>query len=358
MIDFKVKLKDSYRFLETVNFHRIQKVRAQKVLSQLEKNNSRKLDKKLIYLCNDYAKDVFGDLRYADWLYVYASVAREFRTGWIPENYYKEYVVKELKGLHGQISDLRSANRLIFDSKSFPDIGSYVNGLFLDEKGFFLPDIQISRKLFENDSTIVFKQDGSEQGLGIYFFTSSTFDLDKVRQLGNGVFQSYVKQHPELAMFSSKSVSTLRITTVSTDLAEIQVRTSDMRVGGVGATHVESTSFVRIPVDVNSGHYLMPAYNVDWSISTNNSYGGKDFEGRQFPKFIEACELVLELHRKIPFVRCIGWDVVVDEEGEVKILEWNGLNNGIKFGEATQGPCFADLGWEEIWRINRALQAK
>ena len=355
MIDLKVKLKDSYRFLEAVNFSRIQKVSARKVLSQLEKNNSEKLDKHLIYLCNEYAKDVFGDLKYADWLYVYAYVAKEFRTGWIPENYYREYVVKELKGLHGQISDLRSINRLVFDSKSFPDVGSYVNGLFFDGKGLFVPYSQVPRKLFDNDSTIVFKQDGSEQGLGIYFFSSSNFDVDTVRQLGNGVFQSYVKQHPELAIFSSKSVSTLRITTVSTDAAEIQIRTSDLRVGGVGATHVKSTSFVRIPVDIKNGQYLMPVYNMDWSISTNKNYGGVNFEDRHFPKFIEACELVLQLHGKIPFVRCIGWDVVVDEEGQVKILEWNGLNNGIKFGEATQGPCFADLGWEKIWRINRTL---
>jgi hypothetical protein len=31
-------------------------------------------------------------------------------------------------------------------------------------------------------------------------------------------------------------------------------------------------------------------------------------------------------------------------------MEWNGTYNDIKFSEATQGPCFADLGWERLWK--------
>jgi hypothetical protein len=29
-------------------------------------------------------------------------------------------------------------------------------------------------------------------------------------------------------------------------------------------------------------------------------------------------------------------------------MEWNGSFPGIKFHEATQGPCFDDLGWEQL----------
>jgi hypothetical protein len=47
----------------------------------------------------------------------------------------------------------------------------------------------------------------------------------------------------------------------------------------------------------------------------------------------------------MPFVRCIGWDLTVDDQGAVQILEWNGGHTGIKITEATQGPCFADLNW-------------
>lgn len=353
MFDLKTKLKDSLKFILNVRFHQTHKTKALKALRQLEMNDSRKFEKQLKELCDDYALRVFGSKKYVYWLYVYAYVAKEFRTGWIPVNYYLEYVVKELKGLHGLMSGLRSTNRLFLGQDFFPDIGSYVNGLFLDEKGLFICESKISGELFKNASIVIFKQDVSERGLGIHFFTSTNFETTKIRELGNGVFQTYVKQHPDLAIFSSTSVSTLRITTVSTNSAQIQVRASNLRIGFIGSTHIESERYVVIPVDISSGKYLVPAYRFDWTIATKKDYGGEDFENKSFPKFSEACNLVVELHGKIPYVRCIGWDLVIDEKGEVKILEWNGYNNAIKFDEATQGPCFIDLGWEDIWRLKK-----
>ena len=35
---------------------------------------------------------------------------------------------------------------------------------------------------------------------------------------------------------------------------------------------------------------------------------------------------------------------------KIQLMEWNGTYNDIKFSEATQGPCFADLGWERLWK--------
>jgi hypothetical protein len=58
----------------------------------------------------------------------------------------------------------------------------------------------------------------------------------------------------------------------------------------------------------------------------------------------------LRCHARTPLVRCIGWDMTVDHEGGVQILEWNGGHRNIKFTEATQGPCFADLGWTKLRR--------
>ena len=39
----------------------------------------------------------------------------------------------------------------------------------------------------------------------------------------------------------------------------------------------------------------------------------------------------------------IGWDVTLDDQENLRVMEWNAGHNGIKFTEATQGPCFSDL---------------
>jgi hypothetical protein len=66
----------------------------------------------------------------------------------------------------------------------------------------------------------------------------------------------------------------------------------------------------------------------------------------KIPAFRDCVDTVLQLHGKIPFARCIGWDIAVDESGQVQVMEWNGEHNDVKFSEATQGPCFLDLNWE------------
>ena len=354
-MNLKQVVKKSINMAETSYYHRAQKLKALAVLAQLENNSARKLSKQVRSTCDSYAVEILGDITYANWLYVYSHVSDGFKEGWIPANYFSIYVVSKLKGLHGEVSGLRSLNRLVLDSDTFPDIGSYINGLFFDEHGSLIPESKISSLLFRDRSMLIFKKDESEQGDGVYFFTSADFQTGKIRLLGNGVFQSIVTPHPDLAKFSSQALSTLRITTVSTDDAEIQIRACDMKVGGVGTTHVLPSSFVRIPVDIKTGRFMPPAYRLDWSIASQSDYGGESFADRSFPHFSDACDVVLKLHQKVPYVRCIGWDVAIDDNGQVKVLEWNGFHNDIKFGEATQGPCFADLGWEKIWRKRQEL---
>jgi len=60
--------------------------------------------------------------------------------------------------------------------------------------------------------------------------------------------------------------------------------------------------------------------------------------------------LVLRLHRARPYARLLGWDVTVDKNNDVQIMECNGGHCEIKSSEAMQGPCFADLGWETWWK--------
>jgi hypothetical protein len=74
------------------------------------------------------------------------------------------------------------------------------------------------------------------------------------------------------------------------------------------------------------------------------------YAGKKIPNFQNCVSTVLELHQQLPYVRCIGWDLIVDEQEQINLMEWNGLDNDIKVSEATQGPCFSDMGWEHLWK--------
>ena len=43
------------------------------------------------------------------------------------------------------------------------------------------------------------------------------------------------------------------------------------------------------------------------------------FENKRIPNFNKCISTALELQKRMPFVRCIGWDMVIDKNDEVKI---------------------------------------
>ena len=68
------------------------------------------------------------------------------------------------------------------------------------------------------------------------------------------------------------------------------------------------------------------------------------------PSFDAARDACLRLHDAFPHYTFLGWDVGIADDGRFYILEWNGIHPGITSIEATTGPAFDDLGWEDLWK--------
>ena len=327
------------------------RVEAKSILRTLE-GKFGKTSSSNIKLADEYAREVLGHSHYAPWLYVYTAIAGTFKEGWIPDNYYGSVVVPKLKGSYGDIADLKPLTFTIFGSDSFPDIASFVNGLFLTVDNTPINYRDIEGILFDKAEKIVFKIDNSKQGIGIFFFEKKSFDIEKIKKLGNGVFQSYIVQHKLFNDFAPNSVATLRMTTVVNDDGDISLRACYLRLGRIDDTHIQSTSNIRIAVDLSSGEFSTDGHLPSWLTVKEHPDTKIGFSGCRIPSFEQCVSTVLELHKKAPFARSIGWDVTVDIDDNVRLIEWNGGHNDIRFTEATQGPCFSDLGWERLSNIS------
>ncbi|MFO8028765.1 MAG: sugar-transfer associated ATP-grasp domain-containing protein [Cyclonatronaceae bacterium] len=298
--------------------------------------------------CDDYATEVLGHIHFAPWLYVYTVIAGQFKEGWIPDNYYGSVVVPKLKGEYGKMSSLNALNTVLFQSKSFPDVLFYANGIFFDNEYQFVPLEDAESIIFGDQDRAVFKLDLSLRGRGIHIIKRDRFSVDYIQKLGNGVFQRYIKQHGVFEKFAIDSVATLRVTTVFQDNGEVSARASHLRFGTGDDAYVKSRTNIRLPIDLETGAFHDAGYTVDWNETKTHPTSNVEFAGNRIPNFKTCIATVRKLHRKVPFVRCVGWDISVDFEEHVQVMEWNGGHNGIKFTEATQGPCFADLGWEHL----------
>lgn len=330
-----------------LSFHERHEYQVSKILKGIEPEHGT-LTENSIRECDNYAMEILGHKKYAPWLYVYSAISGQFKEGWIPDNFYGSQVVPNINGHYGTCASLKPLNAKFFHTKEFPDIGSFVNGLFLDTNYQAYSEKSFIKHLFRNCDRIVFKTDKSLKGKGIHFFNPNSFSAEYVKSLGNGVFQSFVEQHSLFDEFAPESVATIRLTTVVNDDGEVSVRGSHLRLGTESDTHVKSATEVRVPITPGTGELdkagYLPSYLTIYSHPTSQ----KSFDNVTIPNFKKCVATVNRLHLKVPFVRCIGWDVTLDKEGEVVILEWNGGHNGIKFTEATSGPSFSDLNWERF----------
>lgn len=328
-------------------YHRNHVMQAKRILKKIEGVKG-SLSQHIVRQCDGYAREMLGHRHFAAWLYVYSAIAGRFKAGWIPDNYYGSVVVPKLKGDYGKVSSLKPLNFTIFSSNSFPDILSYSNGVFFDAECRVLPHDSIKGKLFADQDRVVYKLNNSSRGRGIFFFDRESFDLGTVYKLGNGLFQRLINQHEIFREFAKESVATLRMTTVSEDDGTTSLRACYLRLGGGTDTHVQSESHTRIPIDMKSGAFHNAGFTTDWLEIDYHPTSKVKFHGKFIPAYAECLQLVTELHKRVPYVRCIGWDVTLDDKQNVKVMEWNAEHNDIKFSEATQGPCFSDLHWERL----------
>lgn len=298
--------------------------------------------------CEEYATEVLRHKKFAPWLMVYSAFSGGFKEGCIPDNFYGAKVVPVIQGRAGQVSFQKSLCARLFNSRSFPDLGSRINGALFDKAYRCLSFVDAQARFFDGNDRVIFKPDGTGRGKGIHIFDVRSFDRATVDRLGNGVFQRYVRQHPLFDCFSTTAVAAVRITTVVEDSGEISVRAAYLSLATGSDTHVQLESLVGVPVDIATGKLADSGINSSWVECSAHPTSGEPFAGKRVPAYEQCVRTVIAHHRGIPFVRCVGWDVAVDSDEEVRILEWNGFHNAINLAEAAQGPCFKDLRWERF----------
>jgi hypothetical protein len=344
------KLKDTLRntinSLNDFRYHDLHRKTAMGLLEKIEKERG-KTNTKYIKSAKDYAKEVLGSKKYAPWLYVYSAIAGKFKEGWIPDNYYGKIVIPKMTGDYNLSERNKITNLLLNPSKSI-DLAYYINNLFWDTNNKSIDEKHIIEQLFKNNQTIVYKIENSLQGGGVFFFDRENFKIDKIKALGNGVFQSFIKQHNFFSEFSKRSVATLRLTSICNNSGSIEVKASFLRLGRNNDTHVKSISAIKIPVDIKNGELSKYGYYTDWTTTELHPDSKITFANKKIPFFEQCLSEVTRMHNRIPYVRSIGWDVIVDETNNFQLIEWNAGHNDIKFTEATQGPCFKDLHWEKL----------
>lgn len=334
---------------ESYFYHASHKDQAQQLIASMTSLAGRQQSNALFRQCDEYASDVLGSRKYSPWLKAYTVFCGTFKEGWIPDNYYGKVVVPMLSGIYGQISTYKSLSARLFQTDLLPDLAYSANGLLHTPAMEIVKPDQLKKYLFSGNERIVYKLDNGGQGTNVFVYDVDSFP-DESLAFGNGVFQSYIIQHPFFDTFNDQSVATIRITTVVDDESNVSCRSAFLRLPRSAETHVKSATEIKVVVNAD-GELHQEGYLPNWVPVTHHPDSNKAFADQIIPNFAACVQTCVSLHKRMMFPRLIGWDVIVDENEDVKLLEWNGDHNGIKFSEAVHGPCFADLGWQNLWKV-------
>lgn len=164
------------------------------------------------------------------------------------------------------------------------------------------------------------------------------------------IVQDILEQHPELAILNPTSINTIRVISYMREKEVVPLSavlrigrsgsfTDNWSLGGV-ACGVNKEGFLNtFAVDIYGGRY----YKTD---------NGTPLQGVKIPHYEKILVAIKSLHRQLPYFRIISWDLLIDENSEVKMIEFNAMGQDINAHQMANGPLFGPY-FNEILEIAR-----
>jgi hypothetical protein len=292
-----------------------------------------------------YARERFGSTIYAPWLLFYATYRGRFVEGWIPDNFFQEVAVGRLNGTYHLLDNARTLQARLLGPGALPDIAHFVSGEWRDVDGALLDPATIAERLFADCDEICIKTQQSSKGRGVSFVGHNSFDRAAVEALGDFVVQRRIAQHDALGAMFPNAVTTIRITTGKLRAARPVSLFANLRLGR-GAARAVTLGSIKVPILDDDGALDRCGADHDWRLFTEHPDTGFRFERGRVPEFGRMQAYCLALHERLPQFGLIGWDVTADAAGDIHLLELNTGHPGIKFAEATVGPCLRAFDME------------
>lgn len=203
---------------------------------------------------------------------------------------------------------------------------SYINRDWLDLNVASIDEFK--QFMFKHNEAIVKAVDGS-QGKGIFLLKESEItDFSKTYQELKDlscICEERVVQISEMREFNPSSVNTMRITTW------YDVKTDDVKIMGACLRMGVSEAIVDnacaggcfADIDLETGVICTPAITTSFNEYRIHPTSHKKILGFQIPLWDEVLDTVKEAARLLPSVPVIAFDVVINSERKVLLIEGN-----------------------------------
>ena len=141
--------------------------------------------------------------------------------------------------------------------------------------------------------------------------------------------EELIEQGEEMAMLHPASVNSVRMLTINLGDGDIRLWYPYVRIG-VGGHFISSAATGSIVAGINAGTGVVYSTGFDKLGRITDVHPDTHFtiKGIKIPRWGQLCQKAIEMSKRLPTLRYIGWDFVYDKDGEWIVMEGN-ENSGI-----------------------------
>ncbi|MBE6196712.1 MAG: hypothetical protein E7137_06410 [Rikenellaceae bacterium] len=335
-----VKRKMLYR----IHFNTINEMREGRTFTKLSKEQKEEVQK----FWNKY----FGKKISLKWHEYYLKVNGIFSPQYIPTYIYYAEIYPKLNDPRIAVvySDKNMIDKLLGDRVKLPKtyIKNYNGNYYIDNK--VVSKKEAIESCLNIDDAVIKHSLDTCQGKSILRFKSvngivTGKDCPKtIEELFDSyttdfIVQAAIRQNATMAKLNPTSLNTVRIMTYWGKDGIVPVF-AVVRMGRSGAV-IDNASSGGMYCGVNmDGTLKEEAYTLYPFSSHTESDNGIVFREFKIPYFEALKDKARELHAQLPYAKIIGWDLSLNEQDEIELVEINANSPGL-FQGAT-GPAFGE----------------
>lgn len=144
------------------------------------------------------------------------------------------------------------------------------------------------------------------------------------KDYGACLVEEIIVQHEKMASLNPDSVNTIRVISLLDAKGEVHIPCAAVRIGRSGACIDNFCSGgMAAAVDAASGMIISGAFDRNSDRYLVHPDTGTGIVGFQIPEWDRVVDAVKAAARRLPDVRFVGWDVVVQRNGTVCFVEGN-----------------------------------
>lgn len=286
------------------------------------------------------------------WYKLFYAYSGTIDPRYIPDDIHHKYIVPYFDDVRCiRVMEDKNLHSLVFPGVKRPEtVFKHVSGIFCEDDFSPLDRAEAYARCLREGQYILKPTRDTGEGLDIRFFSSEDGEEEISALLRSYdridyIVQKILVQHPDLARLNPGSVNTIRIVTVMHN-NEVTLMSPVVRIGGE-KSRVDNVSrggyqtVIHPDGTLNKVAFTHRGGKIAHVLQTD---GGVRFEDCAVPCWDKVCETTKQLAIHLPHLKLIGWDLSVDENGDVVLIEFN-----CDFGsnQETSGPTFGDMT-EEI----------